>query len=56
LEQHILDPWYSRMTRFLKRVVGEERMVRILQYTLYPLEGALNRFFTRDLGSARKGR
>jgi len=48
-----LDPWYSRTTRFLARHVGQERMVRILRYTLYPIEGGLNRLFTGSFRSKR---
>lgn len=44
-----LDPWYSRITRFLGRHVGRERMVKILRYTLYPIEGALNRILNKLL-------
>lgn len=49
-----LEPWYSRTTGFLRRHVGEERMVRILRYTLYPLEGAVNRIVNFLLNPARK--
>lgn len=44
-----LDPWYSQVTQFLARHVGRERMVKILRYTLYPIEGFLNRCFTRSI-------
>ena len=46
-----LEPWYSRTTRWLRRRFGEERMVRILRYTLYPLEGFLNRVGNWLLGA-----
>lgn len=51
-----LDPYYSQLTRFLARHVGQERMVRILQYSLYPLEGMLNRLFTGKLRLGRRNR
>ena len=49
-----LDPWYSNTTRFLAQHIGKERMVNILRYTLYPIEGALNRLLTNGLRSGRK--
>ncbi|GAB5414995.1 MAG: hypothetical protein Cons2KO_25980 [Congregibacter sp.] len=45
-----LEPWYSRTTRWLAKNVGEERVVKVLRYTLYPLEGALNRAANFALG------
>lgn len=45
-----LEPWYSNTTRWLARRFGEERMVRLLNRTLYPVEGLANRLGTRLLG------
>ncbi|MBT4521316.1 MAG: glycosyltransferase family 2 protein [Halieaceae bacterium] len=49
-----LDPWYTYATQFLARTAGRERVVKILQYTLYPLEGALNRLIVGISTSSRK--
>ena len=48
-----LEPWYSRTTRWLARNVGEERVVNFLRYTLYPIEGAVNRIANVLMGSRR---
>ena len=48
-----LEPWYSRTTRWLARRFGEERVVRVLRYTLYPVEGALNRIANTLIGGRR---
>lgn len=49
-----LEPWYSRTTRWLARRVGQERMVKLLQYTLYPLEGLFNRVLNGLLGARQR--
>ncbi|MFK7829931.1 MAG: glycosyltransferase family 2 protein [Congregibacter sp.] len=49
-----LEPWYSRTTRWLAHRVGQERMVKVLQYTLYPLEGFLNRCVNGLLGAGQR--
>ena len=51
-----LEPWYSNTTRWLARRFGEERMVRLLHRTLYPLEGLANRLATRLLGGREGAR
>lgn len=48
-----LDPWYSRTTRWLARRFGEKRVLRVLRYTLYPLEGAVNRVANALAGAKR---
>ena len=50
-----LDPWYSRITAFLGRRIGRQRVVNILRWTLYPLEGVLNRLFNRLLSLKKSG-
>lgn len=49
-----LEPWYSRTTRWLARRVGQERMVNILRYTLYPVEGFLNRCMNALLSGGQR--
>jgi glycosyltransferase involved in cell wall biosynthesis len=51
-----LEPWYSRTTRWLAKRFGEERMVRVLRYTLYPVEGFLNRGANLLLGAGGQRR
>lgn len=50
-----LEPWYSRITRFLGKHVGRERMVNVLRWTLYPIEGAINRLMNWLMSARRKG-
>ena len=50
----ILGPWYTRITQFLGRTIGRERMVKILPYTLYPIDGALNKLLTSGLDQKRR--
>jgi len=51
-----LDPWYSNATRWLAGRFGEQRVLTVLRYTLYPLEGALNRLVNALAGGQRHSR
>jgi len=42
-----LDPWYSHTTKWLARRFGKDRVIRVMNRTIYPIEGALNRLMLR---------
>ncbi len=42
-----LDPWYTRTTQWLARRFGRDRVVKVMNATIYPVEGALNRAMMR---------